>query len=223
MQPLPFIPSAVFFDWDGTLVDSYPFLQKAHEHTLKTMGLYDGRHTGNWFFPYFGQPRAVIYEDLYGPRAAEAQKLFEVYFLENHCAHIEPLPGAGTLLEGLRRQGIVLGVVSNKRRMFVQREIDHLGWGEFFACLVGGGDAAADKPDAAPLFMAMDMAGLNRANSGLFYVGDTDADRGCAAHAGMPFLFFGKEGIGGELFFGNCRDLSDFLLQSAVKKSNKSL
>ncbi|HRQ62224.1 MAG TPA: hypothetical protein PLO23_12085 [Alphaproteobacteria bacterium] len=48
-------PAAVFFDWDGTLVDSYGVLEAAHNHTRKALG-FDPLPEGA-FASYFGKPR----------------------------------------------------------------------------------------------------------------------------------------------------------------------
>ena len=51
-------------------------------------------------------------------------------------------------------------VVSNKTGRFLRAEAQHLGWGSLFQRLIGAGDAAFDKPDAAPVHMALEGSGL---------------------------------------------------------------
>ena len=75
-------PKAIFFDWDGTLVNSLPFLTKAHNHVKSLMGLpLFGDDRG--FQHYLGMPRERVYNDIYGvERTPEAMKLFEAFLHE---------------------------------------------------------------------------------------------------------------------------------------------
>ncbi len=52
------------------------------------------------------------------------------------------------------------GVVSNKAGKFLRAEVVHLGWSPHFGAVVGAGDARADKPDPAPILMALEQLGF---------------------------------------------------------------
>jgi len=71
----------------------------------------------------------------------------------------------------------------------LRREAAHLGWTGFFTCLIGAGDAAADKPDAAPIHMALEGSGIDPHNA--WYIGDTALDMECAANAGCLGVLLG--------------------------------
>ena len=51
------------------------------------------------------------------------------------------------------------GVVSNKAGRYLRAEVTHLGWAPHFGAVVGAGDASADKPDPAPILLALDRLG----------------------------------------------------------------
>ena len=81
-------------------------------------------------------------------------------------------------------------MVSNKTGPVLRREAAHLGWTGYFARLVGAGDAAADKPDAAPVDLALDGSGIVCGDA-VWYVGDTAIDMECAANAGCVGVLLG--------------------------------
>ena len=56
------------------------------------------------------------------------------------------------------------GVVSNKAGRYLRAEVAHLGWAAHFGAVVGAGDAAADKPDPAPIHLALQPAWRARAD-----------------------------------------------------------
>ncbi len=84
------------------------------------------------------------------------------------------------MLHGLAADGIFLGVVSNKTGALLRREADRLGWSGYFGRLVGAGDAAVDKPDAAPVRLALASSGI-AAGEAVWFVGDTASRYGMRA------------------------------------------
>ena len=211
-------PSAIFFDWDGTLVDSFSFLETAHNFVLSSYGMEPFESGG--FSKYFGRPREEIYPALYGDKADEARLEFEKFVFENHKM-IEPMHDTKMLLETLHGVGVSAGVVSNKKPEFVNAEIDHLGWRRFFLSVVGAREAANDKPSADPLFLGVERAQLNLDSEVIWYVGDTVIDHQCAKSAGVPFVYINHENetqnevldSKPDLVVKNCSELSGFLLQ----------
>lgn len=213
------LPEAIFFDWDGTLVDSFAFLESAHEHVMRLLGINVGKP--GWFYPYFGKARDFIYNDIYGIRAKDAQGYFEKFVIQNHTKLIKPAPGAEDLLKALHELNLVLGVVTNKKGDFVRAEIKAFGWDAYFASVVGAGEAAEDKPSAAPLELAVEQSGYR--GSEILFVGDTVADLLCAQHYGCPSVFIHPNPEEFE-WLGNyspvhvtsdCKALKEFLLQKA--------
>jgi phosphoglycolate phosphatase len=131
------------------------------------------------------------------------------------------MPGAAAALEaGAGR--LPMGVVSNKQGPLLRAEAAHLGWDRHFGPLIGAGDAAADKPDPAPILMALDALGLSPAPD-IWYVGDTALDMQAARAAGVRAVLMGDAahdgGIGAtgaEQIFTNCHELA-VALSSLVK------
>lgn len=180
-------PAAVFFDWDGTLVDSYGFLNDAHGYVLSRLGLPPFRE--GEYREYFGMPRETLYPKIYKDKCEEAKALFEEYVFAN-SHKVKAITGAHDLLDALAEAGIPCGVVSNKKGVYIKKEAGHLGWGDAFCAVVGAGEAANDKPSTAPLTYAIEAAGLSEiAPQDIWFVGDTHIDLECAQGFGCVSLF----------------------------------
>lgn len=174
-------PKAVLFDWDNTLVDSWDTIHDALHHCFTRMG------REPWTLAEVkARTRlslAEAFPPLFGDRWQEARQHYLDRFHAVHLERIKPLPGVVDLLDGLAAIGLPIAVVSNKTGATLRKEAAHFGWTPRFAKLVGAGDAAADKPDAAPILMALEAACVP-AGPDCWYVGDTAMDMQCAANAG---------------------------------------
>ena len=214
-------PKAMFFDWDGTLVDSFAFLHAAHNHTRAQFDM--GQFTLEEFSGYFGQPREKLYTEIYGvENIEEAKGYFESFVFANHIDGLKPMPGARALIEGLAQTDIALGVVTNKKRELVEAEIKNYGWDEYFISVVGAGEAKADKPSSAPLIMALERAKLSDVDmNDIWFVGDTDNDLACSDEAGTQSILISNgedvfdllEKFNVSLCLENCDQLHEYMLQ----------
>lgn len=178
---------AVFFDWDGTLVDSLPMLHAAHNHVRETyaMPLWDREE----YMKHMLYSTRELYPRIYGERAPHAIETLYEFIKENHLNHITLIDGAEDLLESLAMKGIPMGVVSNKRDDVLKREVEHYGWEKYFGVYIGAGVAEKDKPSGAPLLYALDKHPTRPPIDNVIYVGDTESDLACAAEAGCPIVF----------------------------------
>lgn len=207
-------PDAVFFDWDGTLVDSIAFLTKAHNAVKAELGL-EAFKEGE-FDQYFGVPREVLFREIYGDFAAQGKAGFERYYHANHLTEMVVKDGAVKLLETIQSLGIPMGVVSNKKNDFLQLEVDYLGWRRFFGdAVIGSGVAPSDKPDPAPLIFGISFYD-NIQVERVWYVGDTEVDVECSRSAGCPCILVAPLEIemGNGVWEKKYEDLCGFLLQS---------
>ncbi len=179
---LPF-PDGVFFDFDGTLVDSREFLFAAHNHVRDVFGL--PHFTQAEFSKMMASTTKEIYARLYAEQDKAAKKVLYAYINENQTAHLKPVDGAEEALISLKQDGILLGIVSNKDQASLDCAVDALGWRRYFAVTVGAGGPIRAKPHADPLFEAMRGAGIPRDRvDRVWMVGDHEADIQCAFNAG---------------------------------------
>jgi phosphoglycolate phosphatase len=196
MTATPRRPRALLFDWDNTLVDTWDTIHHALVVTFTAMG-----HEP-WTLAETKLKVARSLRDafpaLFGDRWEEARKLYLDSFVAIHLERLKAVDGAQAMLEALAADGFYLGVVSNKTGNILRREADHLGWTRHFKRLVGAGDAAQDKPHAAPVLLALDGSGIGAGQT--WYVGDTALDMECAKNAGCPGVLLGARAIEEESF-----------------------
>lgn len=220
-------PTAILWDWDNTLVDGWAAIEA---------GL-------NAAFRHFGKPewsrddvlrnvrRALreSFPELFGQ--AHWEQARDIFYAEVRACHLQvltPMPGAAEAIAAAAAlgpqggpQGIPQGVVSNKQGPLLRAEAAHLGWAPSFGVLVGAGDAARDKPDPAPLLMALDAIGL-RPGPAVWYVGDTALDMQAARAAQCSAVLLGDAahdgGVGNarpDAVFGHGHALAAYLLSLA--------
>jgi len=186
----PDLPKAIIFDWDNTLVDSWPVIHDALNTTLTAFS-----HTP-WTLAETRQRVRKSMRDsfpgLFGEQWQEAADVFYERYEAIHADKIRPLEGAEELLRSIGALGVYQGVVSNKRGDFLRLESDHLGWSRYFGRLVGANDADHDKPAAEPVEMALSGSG-ERPGEQVWFVGDADIDMECAYNAGCTPVLLRKE------------------------------
>jgi len=184
-------PRALLFDWDNTLVNTWPTIVECYRDTFAALG------RTPWTAEEVRQRAHGSLRDvfplLFGERAGEAERVFYETFHRIHLERLEPLPGADALLARARDAGCYVAVVSNKVGQNLRTELAHLGWGKWIYRAVGARDCKRDKPAPDPVFMALDGTGIAPDQS-VWMVGDTPADLKCAHAAGvLPVLFGGVE------------------------------
>jgi phosphoglycolate phosphatase len=179
-------PSVLLYDWDNTLVDGWAGITAALNAAFAAFGqtpwsIEDTR----------GRVRVALRESfpvMFGEQWEQARDIFYDTFARQHLDHVSPMAGVQALLEA----GSVWpqGVVSNKAGAYLRHEVRHLGWSGFFGPVIGAGDASADKPDPAPIHLALSRMG-RPADLSVWYMGDTALDMLAARAAGVTAVLIG--------------------------------
>jgi phosphoglycolate phosphatase len=185
------VPRAALFDWDNTLVDNWPTIHDALNATFAAMG-----HPSWTLAETRERVRASLrdsFPTMFGDRWEAARDIFYARFEARHIETLVPLPGAEALLNSLRDRGVYLGVVSNKTGRYLRKEAAALGWERYLTRLVGAQDATADKPDRAPVDLALEGSGIG-AGPAVWFIGDTAMDMRCAHAAGCTSVLVGAAG-----------------------------
>lgn len=181
-------PEVIIFDWDNTLVDTWPVIQRALNATLAFMGhapwsaeqvRRDVKHSMRDSFPA-----------LFGDRWEIAAERYQMEYRAIHMEAIQPLPHAEETLKLLQEKHRYVCIVTNKRGPTLRKELDALGWNGYFHAHVGSQEAERDKPDAAPAIMALRDAPLKQ-GKGIWFIGDTDVDLECGARIGATPVLYG--------------------------------
>lgn len=179
-------PKAVIFDWDDTIVNSWPIALEALNTALVAMG--QQAWSDDEARRRAGPSARDLFRGLFGDRWQEADKIyydtFNKIFLNNLVVHAN----AEDLLKLLADNKIYMAVVSNKRGHLLRAEAAHTRFDRYFGKIVGAGDAAADKPDPAPVHMALDGSGI-QPGADVWFIGDSHTDMLCALNTGcVPIL-----------------------------------
>lgn len=180
-------PRAIIFDWDDTIVDNWETAYKALNTALVHMGAEawsedEARRRS-------GPSARDLFTGLFGAdRWQEADKVYYDTFCAIVFENVKQHEDAENLLQMLQDNGIEMGVVSNKRNPLLRQEITHLGFDKFFKEILGAGEASADKPNPAPLLLALERMGIEPGPD-VWYLGDSHTDMMCALAAGCtPIL-----------------------------------
>ncbi len=117
---------AVLFDWDGTIVDSYPSIGRLLDETLRHVGI---EVPADKMRPLLGLPLADCFVRC-GVPESQVDGCVEHYIAQQHAraqVDVELFPGARDGLMQLENAGIALGVASSKGTVSLGREIEELG------------------------------------------------------------------------------------------------
>ena len=183
---------AVLFDFDDTLVNSFPARVKAAEKAA--LGVLDpdvdlDRIMREWA----GRPQLEIWQDLSG-NGQVAQTLMDRYwrwYWDETTNEVALFPGVRAMLDELRREGRALAIVTSKARLIERDhrhygamvEMDRLGLAGAFDLVVGWEDVQESKPAPAPILFALEKLGLDPRDA--LMVGDSHVDVTAARRAGV--------------------------------------
>lgn len=182
-------PQAMLFDLDGTLIDSVADIAKSvnillAKENLPTLSVDEVR-------AMIGNGMAKLVERAFKARGIDLEgdgltdmtaRMMDIY--KDHLTEETVLlDGAEDMLRAYSAAGIKIAVVTNKPEAFSRRILDHFALGDVVNCVVGGDTGPARKP--APDMLQYAVAEMDLHVSRALMVGDSPADIGAAAAAGM--------------------------------------
>lgn len=176
------LPKAVLFDWDNTLVDTFPLIHASINHALTTFGF------SAWTMDESKKrvqhsARESNLSDQFGEHWKEAVACYRGYYQEKHIEQLQPAVGALSLLKTLQTRNIPMGIVSNKTSDLINAEIDHLTWRSYFSAIYASGDAEKDKPAPDLGQLALKKMEID-AGPHVWFIGDAPVDWDCAKALG---------------------------------------
>jgi len=182
-------PKAVFWDMDGTLVDSEPLHAAALAAAMRSEGL---------------APPADLHERALGQSAAHIHAMMRDEFglglsfadwIERKYSHylaglsnLGPRPGALEIYRQLRARGIAQAVVSNSDRMVVDANLAAVGLVYPGMKTVSRNDVREGKPHAEPFLRAAWLVGVEPADAAV--VEDSAIGAAAGLAAGMKTIFW---------------------------------
>lgn len=188
MNTLP-KPRAILFDWDNTLVDTWPLIHAALNMTLRYME--HPEWSAERVRAEVKQSMRDSFPGMFGDRWKEAADYYQQSYRSIHLEHLQPLFGAIDTLNAIPRERVFVGLVSNKMGSTLRKEVAHLGWENSFKATVGAGDATRDKPHADPVLLALKDTGI-APGADVWFIGDTGIDLECAKNTGCTPILYGE-------------------------------
>lgn len=181
-------PRAIIFDWDNTLVNTWPIIHDALSATFRAVG------KEPWTFEEtcnrVRKSMRDSFPEVFGEGWEEAGKIYQSHYKSTHLDKLQPLPLSVELLERIRELALFCVVVSNKKGPTLRLEVEKLGWGGYFDAIIGSDDAARDKPHADPVHLAFEKADI-APSPDVWFIGDSEVDLECALNTGCTAILYG--------------------------------
>ncbi len=213
-------PAVVLFDWHATLVDTLDAMYHAVDDMLpefeelglmdKMVAPQDSKTPEDARLVAYVREFARLHPKVRADRKISRTDIFEVLFGDDqeakqsahtvfnrhyreHYGTVKAFePRVRDVLEGVRRQGMLVGVITNRDREFFEHElaaVEGTGWTELFDVDVCGDDTPLRKPHPDQLLLAIQKLGYPPDPS-VWYVGDSTTDVISAKRAGLTSVFF---------------------------------
>lgn len=179
---------AAIFDLDGTLLNTLEDLADSANHVLGLHGL--PPRTLDEIRRFIGHGVTyLIHRAVPDGTAPELEQTcvteFRAYYLTNMRHKTAPYPGVIELLETLKKENFLIGVVSNKFDGAVKDLCRHY-FGDLLPIAIGESERLRSKP--APDMVEQCLKELGAAPKKTVYVGDSDTDIETAANASLSCI-----------------------------------
>lgn len=166
------------FDLDGTLLDTLKTITYYVNKTLEDEGLAPITPEECRYFAGSG-PRKLIERTLFSKGINDPERVSDI--LKKYRSNYDsaplyltaPFDGITEMLDALIKNGILLGVVSNKQHESVVPSIKNF-FGDRFAAVLGSREGVPLKPAPDAFYMMMEELGVEADE--VCYVGDIDID-----------------------------------------------
>jgi HAD superfamily hydrolase (TIGR01509 family) len=207
------LPKAVYWDMDGTLIDSEPLHDDALVVALRGLGIepphdLHERVLGIAAYPVYEMLRKEVGLDL--PFDQWIVRKY-AHYLEN-AGGLLPRPGAVEIFNELKSRGVVQGVVSNSDRLIVDANLHAIGLHEAGMRTVSRNDVREGKPSGEPYLRAAWLTQIDPADSVVMEDSWTGSEAGIAA--GMRTIFWPEapqEGPEGALHANSAEEVRAYL------------
>ncbi len=177
---------AVFFDLDGTLVESLPGITEALNRVFDELGrerLSEFTVRGYVGDGLWKLVRRALPENQFSNKIiSELLFSFQTHYADVWREKTEIFDGIPELLGALKNKGIQLGILSNKQHPFTVEIVEALFGRELIPLIYGQREGIPIKPDPTALIAMCDEAGLSP--NEIVYVGDSTIDLETAKGAG---------------------------------------
>ncbi|MDX2226350.1 MAG: HAD-IA family hydrolase [Verrucomicrobiae bacterium] len=177
---------AVFFDLDGTLIESTLDIAISVNHVRTLLGM-EPLPVGQ-VRRYVGDGVQVLFERALETRDREiidrAVELWRPHYLEKCLVHTVLFDGVREMLEELAVNGVRMAVITNKPRRPAEIILRGLKVMDYFDVVVGGDCTPTRKPEPESFRLALEKMELS-ASPRILHVGDSPNDVDGARNLGL--------------------------------------
>lgn len=194
-------PQLIIFDYDNTLVDSWPQDFQTSNDVFQALGcppmdaleMLQNPHT----------PAVTAIMERTGLPYEKVKKTYNAIYNIIHQDIAPPLPGAHALLELIKRMGILTAVISNKEHDLLQDTLRKIGWNNYFHTFYGAAQGKPYKPDPRVIDEIVKDLPRSISKEHIFFVGDAlSTDISCALQANIIPIWLSQYSVD-EVIFSN--------------------
>ena len=185
---------AVFFDLDGTLVQTSPEIADATNDTLRYFGWPEvsqaqvdgwiGQGTRELLILALAQ---VMQQSLaqvrQGADLKDALPIFDRYYQQRCGTRSVLYPHVREVLQVLRARACKLAVVTNKEGRYTDTVLQAHGLKDAFDLVVSGDTFSSKKPDPVGVLLGLSLWGVDKSEA--LFVGDSSIDAATGRNAGL--------------------------------------
>ena len=203
-------PKAIIFDWDNTIINTWPFIQRAIDDTMTEMGKepWGLEKVKNSVFLSMRESFPVIF----GENWEKAGEIYKKNYLKQNIDDLRILDGALELINTAYDNDVTLFIISNKMGPTLRKEVKNLGLEDKFFSIIGAHDAELDKPSNKPVKLALEDSEINPNKDLIWFIGDSHVDVECAINSNCQPIFFNEE-----------NNLPEALIKKAKEQKAKSI
>ena len=185
------MPNAILLDWDDTLAHTRNSVVEAMEYILKK---YEKEPWDITKVKYRDTKKSLKdnFPNFFGEQAKTAYSEYLEYYLKYSYSKVSPMENAGNFLEFCNQNNIDLYIISNKEKSLLLKEVEFCFPDILFKKILGNGDAPLNKPNAAPVFTALNEVEYEINKNTVWLIGDTKQDTDCAYNANIQPILLGK-------------------------------
>ena len=185
-------PDAVIFDWDNTLVDTWPLIQAAINKTMRQMNM------DEWSLhkvqSTVHKSMRESFPQIFGHEWQKAGEIYKETYRNIKLDNLRLLNNSLELLKFIYQKNIPQFLVSNKFGFTLRQEVKKLQLDDLFFSIIGANDADNDKPSPDPVHLALMSSEIKIDKNIIWFIGDTIADIECALNIGAYPILYGHEG-----------------------------
>lgn len=171
----------VFFDLDGTLLDTTPLILKSFQHTFAHH--FQRQVTIEDIQPFMGQPLRAAMEAMAPGQEEEVTATYRTFNLVHHDQLADIFVGVHDTVKILYEAGVKMAIVTSKTSATARRGLRLFNLEQYFEPVIGVEEVHKHKPDPEPVLAALRITGLSAADC--LMVGDSPHDLMSGQGAGL--------------------------------------